>query len=162
VAAIQSGRLRLSPSANDAAAIAREAVTVALPEAQRRELLLHLDLTEAPSLGVRCDRGRIVQVLSNLLSNAFHATERGGAVTVRVKESSAGAVFSVKDTGRGLPPGPTESLFEPYQRGPNPGYKGAGLGLAIARGIVEGHGGRIWAETPDEGGASFCIELPRA
>jgi len=161
VAAIQSGRLRLALAANDPAVIAREAVRVALSEAQRRDLRLVLE-TEEILPTVRCDRGRIVQVLSNLLSNAFHATDRGGAVTVRVKPSALGAVFSVADTGRGLPPGKSETLFEPYQRGPNPGYKGAGLGLAIARGILEGHSGRIWAETPSNGGATFCFELPRA
>ena len=161
VAAIQSGRLRLAPAGNDAGAIAHEAVRISLPEAKRREVTLDLYVEGAP-LPVRCDRGRIVQVLNNLLSNAFHATSRGGQVTVRVRRAERGAVLSVTDDGRGLPPGRADSLFEPYQRGPNPGYKGAGLGLAIAKGIVDGHGGRIWAESPATGGATFAFEVPGA
>jgi len=158
-AAMETGDLRLAPARHDPLEIAGEAVHLAAPLAQRAGVLLGLDKDEPPP-SLRCDRGRVLQVLGNLLANALQATPPGGAVTLKVQASGDSVRFTVSDTGRGLPPGPPERIFEPYRRGPGAAHKGIGLGLAIARGIVLGHGGRIWAERPERGGAAFQVVLP--
>jgi len=111
-------------------------------------------------LAIGCDRDRILQVLSNLLSNAIHASPRGETVTVSVSEADDHAVFSVEDAGPGIPPDELPSIFDRYRRGRSSQYKGAGLGLAIARKIVELHGGRIWAESTLGRGSVFRFRLP--
>jgi signal transduction histidine kinase len=70
--------------------------------------------------------------------------------------------FAVIDTGPGVPEAVRTSIFEPYWRSPNATYKGTGLGLAISRGIVEGHGGRIWIESTPGHGAAFLFTIPAA
>jgi len=159
VAAIQAGRLRLTPGPQDPAGIAYEVVRSARAEAQRRGVRLALEDRDAPRV-LACDGVRMVQVLGNLVSNALRATPAEGQVALRVTAAGGEVVFSVVDTGRGLPLGDPAALFEPYTRGANADYKGAGLGLAIARGIVTGHGGRIWAERSEGGGAAFHVALP--
>ncbi len=111
---------------------------------------------------VRGDRGRIEQVLLNLLSNAMRHTPPGGRITVAVFPQGSQLEVVVSDTGSGVPAGDEERIFERFYRGPNapPGVPGSGLGLAVARAIVEAHGGRIWAENRPEGGAAFHFTLP--
>jgi len=157
-AAIRKGSLRLSPELNEPLPILGDAARAAEPLAREAGVTLVVEGDEhAP---VRCDRGRILQALGNLISNACHATPAGGTVTLRLERAGEELRFTVQDTGRGLEQGAAEKLFEPYQRGAGSSYKGVGLGLAIARGIVDGHGGRIWAERPPEGGAAFRFSLP--
>ncbi|HVO19817.1 MAG TPA: PAS domain S-box protein [Anaeromyxobacter sp.] len=159
VAAIQKGSLRLAPERSDCAALVEDAVRAAEPLVRSSRLRLSLEVA-AVAPEACCDRGRILQVLGNLLANACHATPPGGTVTLRLAEDGGALHFTVRDTGRGFEEGAAERLFQPYQRGAASFHKGAGLGLAIARGIVEGHGGRIWAERATEGGAAFHFLLP--
>lgn len=161
VAAIQNGNLRLVTELHAPARVAHEAIRVATPLAARAGVALALEVDDgAPPL--RCDRGRLLQVLGNLLANAIQATPRGGTVTLRLALEGGTARFTVEDTGKGFGEGQVERLFQPYQRGEGTAYKGTGLGLAIARGIVEGHGGRIWAEPRASGGARFEFTVPAA
>ncbi len=111
---------------------------------------------------IRCDRDRILQVIANLLSNALHVVSRRGSVSLRVKQRENEAVFSVADTGPGIEPAKHAHLFERYWRSPQASYPGIGLGLAIARGIVERHGGRIWADSELGHGATFFFTMPFA
>ena len=159
VAAIENGGLRMSLSDQGAADIAREAVRAAGPLALRAGVSLSLEIRD-PEARVLCDPSRLAQVLSNLFSNALHATPAGGAVTLRLASEARAVRFSVEDTGRGFEDGQAERLFQPYERGTGAKYKGAGLGLAIARGIVKGHAGCIWAERRSGGGAAFHFTVP--
>jgi two-component system sensor histidine kinase KdpD len=109
----------------------------------------------------------IEQVLTNLLENALKHTAPGTpiAIVARPSTSSAepdGVVVVVRDHGPGVPPGDLERIFEKFYRGgvPPDQASGAGLGLAICKGIVEAHGGRIWATNCPEGGAAFTFTLP--
>jgi PAS domain S-box-containing protein len=158
-ASIEAGQLSVVRAPHAPESIAREGIEAFQPMAESSGVLLAEDFTPG-GLAVECDRDRILQVLSNLLSNAIHAAPKGGAVTVTVAEDEGQAVFSVKDTGAGIPPDELPNIFDRYRRGRSSNYKGAGLGLAIARKIVEMHGGRIWAESTLGRGSAFRFRLP--
>ncbi len=115
---------------------------------------------------VTADRNRVGQVLFNFLTNAIGFTLKGGRVTVTVVAEGGQAVVRVEDTGIGMTADQIGKLFQPFARpheGQGTGPKGTGLGLFTSKGIVEQHGGRIWAESPGPGqGSSFCFSLPLA
>ena len=133
-------------------------------EAEAQAKGVRLDATfdrEAPA--VQCAPEKIERVLLNLLSNALRHTPSDGAVAVRVEPELGGVRVSVEDTGEGLAPESARRMFDRFWRGDEArSTTGAGLGLAIARGIVEAHGGRIWAERRAEGGARVSFTLPAA
>lgn len=110
------------------------------------------------SVTVHVDRDRIYQVLSNLLSNALKFT-KNGRVTINIDHSNKNeVVVTIRDTGTGIPPKLMPNLFSKFVTTSN---NGTGLGLFISKGIIEAHGGRIWAENnPDGIGASFSFSLP--
>ena len=109
------------------------------------------------------DAERILQVLANLVSNAVKFTESGGMVTVVAERSGAGVQFSVRDTGAGVPADDLSHLFNLYWHARrNARSRGSGYGLAIARGIVEAHGGRIWVESVVGEGSTFRFTVPAA
>ncbi|WP_223638886.1 PAS domain S-box protein [Corallococcus sp. EGB] len=110
------------------------------------------------------DRGRLDQVLTNLLSNAIRYSPEGGQVLVRlVAEGDTGVHLSVKDEGVGIPSEKQRLIFERFGRAHGSKYGGLGLGLTISQGIVEQHGGRIWAESSGKAGqgSTFNVWLPR-
>ena len=113
---------------------------------------------------VAAQPGKIERVLGNLVGNALRHTPPGGRVTVGADVAPEGVVFVVADTGPGFSPADLAHGFEQFYRGEAARSRatgGAGLGLAIARGIVAAHGGRIWAENRAEGGAQVSFLLPR-
>jgi two-component system sensor histidine kinase KdpD len=101
------------------------------------------------------------QVLTNLLENAAKHTPPGSSVEVAARATPAAVILEVADDGAGIPAGQEETIFEKFQRGPEAKGAGAGLGLAICRGIVAAHGGTITAENRAGGGALFRVTLPR-
>jgi signal transduction histidine kinase len=104
---------------------------------------------------------KVERVLMNLLTNALRHTPSDGAVAVRVEPIAGEVRVAVEDTGEGLDVEARARMFERFWRGdPSRTTRGAGLGLAIARGLVEAHGGRIWAEDREGGGARVCFTLP--
>jgi len=110
---------------------------------------------------VRCDRRRVLQVFANLLGNAIKFTDRG-AVRLDVSVKKREVCFSVSDTGSGISPEHLPHLFERYWQARHGERSGAGLGLYIARGIVETHGGRIWADSTRGKGTTISFTLPRS
>jgi signal transduction histidine kinase len=108
-----------------------------------------------------CDR--LAQLLSNLLNNAIKHTP-GGVIEVALTRGGGQASLSVRDSGPGIPADQAELIFEPGRRvvngEPHDSAGGTGLGLHIARGIVEAHGGRIWVENAEGEGATFWVALP--
>ncbi|MDP8925280.1 MAG: PAS domain S-box protein [Chloroflexota bacterium] len=115
---------------------------------------------------VLADAHRLEQVLANLLTNAVKYSPNGGEVWLCARGADGGALLEVQDSGIGLPPGSEEAIFQPFERAPNAAelqIPGMGLGLHIARGIVERHGGRIRAESPGPNrGTTLRIWLPLA
>jgi signal transduction histidine kinase len=160
VASIESGRLAITAVPQDPLALVEEVVDLFSPQAASRGLTLVMEAPGELPL-IRGDRHRLLQVLSNLVSNALKVTA-AGSVTVRAAGRDAEVEFAVIDTGPGVPEAVRGSIFEPYWRSENATYKGTGLGLAISRGIVEGHGGRIWIESTPGRGAAFLFALPTA
>ncbi|HEX7622701.1 MAG TPA: GAF domain-containing sensor histidine kinase [Anaeromyxobacteraceae bacterium] len=158
VASMEAGRLSLSRARHDAATIAREVVEALSPLAVERAVELTFDADEPLPLGA--DRDRLHQVLTNLISNALQVTPAGGKVKVASRREGSEVVFSVSDTGPGIPAEDLAHLFERWYRGRRAPYPGSGLGLAIARAIVEGHGGRIWVESEEGAGSAFSFAIP--
>ena len=119
--------------------------------------------TGAP-LWVTADPARLEQVLHNLLDNALKFSPGGGADRVDLGPEAGGARLTVADEGIGLPPGAAGTIFEPFARAANAAREqlpGLGLGLHVCRGIVEQHGGRIWAGSEGEGrGTTVGLWLP--
>ncbi|HEX7622482.1 MAG TPA: ATP-binding protein [Anaeromyxobacteraceae bacterium] len=112
-----------------------------------------------PNVGV--DRERVAVVLSNLVVNALKHTSRGGAVEVSAVEGEGSVRFEVKDSGAGIPPEYQERIFEKFFRAPGAPAGGVGLGLYLAREIVEAHGGRIGVESAVGLGSRFWFTVPR-
>ena len=108
------------------------------------------------------DSLRVEQVLCNLLENAVKYSPDGGRIEVTLSQHGpAAAELSVRDGGLGIPPEKRARIFERFYQAHGEGHRsGLGLGLFISRQIVELHGGEIWAEFPDDGGARFRVRLP--
>ncbi len=112
---------------------------------------------------VHADRHRVMQVLSNLIGNSMKFTPPGGTIRVRATLRDDGVVlFTVADSGPGIPRENLSDIFSPYWQAKRTERMGAGLGLPIAKGIVEAHGGRIWAESDPGHGTQFYFTLPVA
>jgi signal transduction histidine kinase len=108
------------------------------------------------------DRNRLDQVLSNLLGNAFKFTPEGGQVVVRARKVDASVEITVEDSGPGIPAADLPRIFDRYWRGDRASRDGAGLGLAICKGIVDAHGGKIWVESALGRGTTFRFTVPCA
>jgi two-component system sensor histidine kinase KdpD len=109
---------------------------------------------------VSVDDVLIEQVLVNLLDNAAKYSLRDSPIEVAAHLQEGAIVVEIADRGPGLDPDDLERVFEKFYRGKRPHGRGVGLGLAICRGFVEAHGGRIWATNRADGGAAFCFTLP--
>jgi signal transduction histidine kinase len=133
-------------------------------EAQARAQRVHLETKVAQALPVaRCAPDKIERVLFNLLTNALRHTPSDGSIAVLVTAGSDTIEVAVEDTGSGLEAAAERRMFERFWRGdPSRSLDGAGLGLAIAQGLVEAQGGRIWAENRPDGGARVAFALPLA
>ena len=162
MARIDAGELPVAPAPSDPVSLVDQARTAFLSGGGRDNVLVDLE----PDLPlVMADRRRVVQVLGNLLSNAARHSPEYSAIRLSVVRERTHAAFSVADDGAGFSAELLPQLFRKFSRlGGNDreaGLAGSGLGLAICRGIVEAHGGRIWAESDGPGrGARFTFTLP--
>jgi signal transduction histidine kinase len=129
------------------------------PLATSKQIRLERGRVE-PGLAVRADGERVLQVLSNLVGNALKFTPQGGQVTLSAYRDGAMVRFAVLDTGPGIPRESLSHIFDRFWKREMPGKKGTGLGLFIAKGIVEAHGGRMWVESNLGHGAKFYFTLP--
>ena len=164
VARIETGTLSVAPEPSDTATLVDEARIMFMSSGRRHSI--HIDI--GPDLPqVMTDRRRIVQVLSNLLSNAAKYSNELSTITVRAVLKQFQVVVSIADEGRGIPAERLPLLFRKFSRVNGEDRQGdltgSGLGLAICKGIVEAHGGRIWAESDGPGqGARFIFTVPIA
>ena len=164
LALAEAGTLRLDPQPGHMADVVRVSVEAVRPRADSKGIALGVE--EAGELPlVTMDQARIGQVIGNLLENAIQHTPDGGTVSVHTEATEAGVSVSVTDTGSGIPPDQTKLIFERFHRvDPSRARAtgGTGLGLTIAKQLVEAHGGTIGAESTPGAGSRFTFELPRA
>jgi PAS domain S-box-containing protein len=157
---IESGKVAMEPGPVNAAEMAHGAAEVMLLMAERAGVELYV---WAEPLQLVADADRLLQVLTNLISNAVKFSPAGTAVEVTVEPVDGVALFRVVDHGRGIPADRLESIFERFQQVDSSDSRqkgGTGLGLAICRSIVGQHGGRIWAESVPGEGSTFSFTLP--
>lgn len=159
LAKIEAGRFELSRTTVDGRELVDESLVIVRPLAEAKHITLEERLID--SCLVEADRERIFQVLSNLTGNAIKFTPSGGTITVETCCEDEEMWISVTDTGPGIPEEQREAIFERYWQAPRSQRSGGtGLGLYIAKGVVEAHDGRIWAERAPTGGARFTFTLP--
>jgi len=128
-----------------------------LAEARQQTMECHID-SNLPE--VAADRHRVGQVVSNLLSNAIKFTRQGGRIVISAQKREDTIVVSVSDEGPGIPREHLSKVFDRFWQGEKTKRLGSGLGLSIAKGIVEAHGGRIWVDSQGGRGTSFSFTLP--
>jgi signal transduction histidine kinase len=157
LARIETQRFTLHLQSVESRVLLDEALLAALPLAETKRITLAVDLIDLPRL--EADPERIFRVLSNLLGNAVKFTPEGGTITLRAAPRGDELMITVIDTGPGIAADHLPHVFERYWQARPASQAGAGLGLYIARGIVEAHGGRIWAES-SAGGAMLIFTLP--
>jgi signal transduction histidine kinase len=160
---VNSGLLRLDVQMSSLVPVLEAAVDTMLPQARAKEIHLHLE-HDASAIVVICDQPRLHQVITNLLANAIKFTPSGGRVRIRLARQGSSAEITVSDTGQGIPTEFLPHIFEPYRQAGTDratAHDGLGLGLTIARHIIERHKGKIHAESLGEGtGTKFTIILP--
>jgi len=163
LALAEAGELRLERGPTDLLKLIERFAARIRPQLEEQGLALLLHLPEGLAK-LNLDGDRIEQVLHNLVGNAMRYTPEGGRVTIAVEDRGQEVVVSVADTGRGIPKEQLPYIFERFYRGePSRSRRGggAGLGLAIAKGLVEAHGGRIWAESEPGKGMEISFALPK-
>ncbi len=166
VSRVALGKLSLQRSPTDVRELAHAVAEAALPSMVEHDHRFELDLPAGP-LTLSVDPMRLRQVLGNLLVNAAKYTDAGGFVRLRVRADAATneVVFRVEDSGRGLTAEERERVFSPFEQGVDAGEQaegGIGVGLTLARRLVEMHGGSVRAESPGRGlGSTFEVRLPR-
>jgi signal transduction histidine kinase len=157
----ENGRLPVDLRAEDVASIVDEAVQESIGAAEEHSLVLESSVPrELPQAS--CDRGRILQVLANLLGNAIKFTPAHGHVSVDVSRRGTFVCFSVSDTGAGIAAPQLPHVFERYWQKKEDRRRGSGLGLYIAKAVVESHGGKIWVESEVGRGSTFSFTVPPA
>lgn len=161
VARIEAGKLDLRVQPTDLVALVRRIVSLYRPLARRRGVEIRFRADSFPLVTV--DPDKIEQVLNNLLSNAVKFSPSNSSVEVSLTEEGDEVILGVRDRGPGIPDEELQKVFQPFEttsaRSRN-GGKGTGLGMPIAKRIVEGHGGRIWVESELNRGTTFSFSLP--
>lgn len=156
--ALETGRFTLRPKQTRIDDLIARARDILEPLADAARVSFAFEIEQGAE--AYCDAERVVQVIANLVGNSVEFTPPGGKIMIRAARDGAGARVEVSDSGRGIEPERIDSLFEPSLRGD--GRRVSGLGLAIARGIVECHGGRISIESTVGVGTTVRFTLPRA
>jgi PAS domain S-box-containing protein len=161
VVRIEGGGLRVDAKPCRLADLVEAASEFLRPLTDSHSVVLQIEC--AADFHVRADRERILQVFTNLISNAADHTPEGGRIVIRSERiRDAEVKVSVEDTGRGILPEYLPHVFDSFWQAKRTGRAGAGLGLSIAKGIVEAHGGRIWVESERGRGSTFHFSLPLA
>jgi signal transduction histidine kinase len=158
---LQAGRLSLDVEDLDVHELLHQMEETFQPIAREKNVRLEVFPPERHR-SVSADPLRVSQIVGNLLGNALKFTPADGQVTLRAAAQGGAIAFQVRDSGPGIPPEHLEHLFDKFWQARPTDHRGAGLGLAIARGLVEAHGGRIWAESELGSGSTFTFTVPVA
>ena len=156
---IESGHFTIDARPEDPATLCHEAVDLIGPQLSEKQLALTQVVPPDLPL-VQCDRDRVLQVLANLFGNALKFTPPGGHLRLEARSIEDTVCFTLADSGCGVPQDELPNLFERFWKGRAAGQQGTGLGLFIAKGIVEAHGGKLWVESEVGQGTTFHFTLP--
>lgn len=156
---LQAGRISLNVESVRVNEILRQADATFRPVATQRNIDLAIETPELDA-AVRADPVRVSQIVGNLLGNAVKFVPEHGRVVLRALRDGPNVVFQVEDSGPGIPPADVEHLFDKFWRARKGDTRGVGLGLTIAKGLVEAHGGKIWVESAPGRGSTFSFTLP--
>ncbi len=167
-AKIKAGKMEIHKSSFDVHATCESVMGLFMPLFQKKKLTPYTEIAPNAPATIFADTDKIRQVMTNLLSNGMKFTPEGGSITLKVLVDPAKPEFlrfSVTDTGCGIPKKYQHLLFGKFQQVPGSaekasGAKGTGLGLVIAKGMVEGHGGQMWFESEEGQGTTFFFTLP--
>lgn len=165
VSRIRVGRLELQIESTDFVELADDVAERFRIQFEKDEKYRLLVTHSSPSITGDCDRGRMEQVFSNLISNAIKYSPNGGTISVNIESLDDAIHASISDQGIGIPKDQQEYLFEMFTRASNVqgrGFEGMGLGLYICKEIVERHGGKIWIESQVGQGSTFHFTIPKA
>jgi signal transduction histidine kinase len=152
-------KLPIEPERLEVEPLLHEAHELFKVQATAGDVILLHDAENVPA--IRADRHRVMQVLSNLIGNALKFTPVGGTISIRARTKNDDVLFTVSDTGSGIPREHLSDIFNPYWQAKRTERLGAGLGLSITRGIVEAHGGHIYVNSEPNVGTTFTFTLPR-
>lgn len=156
---IRGSQLPIEKRSCDVLSVLANSIEIMEPIASKNEIRLIVD-TPSRLPAIQGDPIRLLQAITNLLSNAMKYTPAGGAIRVTAAPHGDTLLFSLKDTGVGIPSDHLPHIFERFWQGrPNEG-NGVGLGLSIVKGIIEAHGGRVWVESQAGKGSNFLFTLP--
>jgi signal transduction histidine kinase len=158
---IHAGKLALELEDVEVSTILHQAQDTFGPLAQKRGI--HLEVVPPEDgMAVRADPLRVSQIVGNIVGNALKFTPENGSVTLTTSPNGKEVAIHVSDNGPGISPGDVAHLFENFWQARRNDHRGVGLGLAIAKAVVEAHGGKIWCESAVGHGSTFSFTLPRA
>ena len=158
---LQAGKFSLDLEDVAVAAIFRQAAETFRPAAEKRGVRLDT-FPPADGVVVRADPLRVSQLVGNVVGNAIKFTPAKGSVALKADPDGRQVLIQVTDTGPGIPADDIPHLFDNFWQARKNDHRGVGLGLAIAKGVVEAHGGRIWCESTPGTGSTFSFTLPMA
>ncbi len=162
ISAIESGKIELNLELVDLIDLAKQCIELNQMLAEKKQIKIHFESSTIKEKLV-IDRGKISQVINNLLTNAVKYSEEKTRIIIRLKESNDDIIVSVEDQGLGISPHELKLLFNPFQKTSTQstgGESSTGLGLYIVKRIVEAHQGKIWAESELKKGSVFSFSLP--
>lgn len=160
LAKIEAGRFEVAPTPVLVYRLISDAFVILLPIAEAKQITLAW--TGDGAIRINADADRIFQVVSNLVGNAIKFTPPGGNVSIVVEQVDGWVTFAIRDDGPGIEPNELRHIFDRYWQARRVQSAGTGLGLYIAKGVVEAHGGRLWAQSTLGAGATFSFTLPVA
>ena len=161
LSSIETGNVAMKPQPLNLSSAVRQVTEGLSPRAAERDVAVHNDVDA--KITVQADPVRLHQVLTNLVENAIKYGNEHGDVVIEAKATLNSTILSVSDDGPGIPAEARERIFERFYRLDKARSReqgGTGLGLAIVKHIIHAHGGRVWVEASERGGAKFCCTLP--
>ncbi|HEX2569638.1 MAG TPA: ATP-binding protein [Polyangia bacterium] len=159
---IQLGRLPVDLHPHAATSLVSDVLELLEPVSKEKQVDLCAEADSVTGVDVLCDRERILQVFSNLVGNAIKFSPKDARITLRTERHLDKVLFAITDQGPGIAPEERSRIFDRFWQAKESARRGWGLGLAIAKGIVEAHGGTIWVESEVGKGSTFFFTLPIA